>query len=146
ALLKQSFAFDENFQFCVEANPEEDVLTTEKLFFLKDLGVTRLSLGVQTLDDYLLKLNGRAGSADQFFRLYEVAKSLCFKVFNLDFMSGLLGENWTNWKRQIDTILTLRPDNVSLYKLEFYLNTRLATTIRQTRRAPGLLSDQEEAE
>ena len=143
--LKQSFPFTDNYEFCVEANPDENVLTPEKLALLKDSGVTRLSMGVQSLDDRILKLNGRAGSADEFYHAYEVARSLDFHAINLDFMSGMLGENWTNWTRQFDTILSLRPENVSMYKLEFYLNTRLSKQIRQAKRAPGLLSDDEEA-
>ena len=141
-LLKQSFPLADNYEFCVEANPDQDVLTTEKLAVLKDSGVTRLSLGVQSLDDRILKLNGRAGSADEFHRAYEIARSLGFRVINLDFMSGMLGENWTNWTRQFDTVLSLRPQNVSMYKLEFYLNTRLSKQIRQAKRAPGLLDDE----
>lgn len=144
-LLKQSFTFNDNYEFCVEANPDEGVLTPDKLALLKYSGVTRLSVGVQSIDDRILKLNGRAGSADEFYRVYEVARSLGFHAINLDFMSGMLGENWTNWTRQFDTILTLRPENVSMYKLEFYLNTRLSKQIRQNQRAPGLLSDEEEA-
>ena len=144
-VLKRSFSFTENYEFCIEANPDEHVLTPDKLALLKSSGVTRLSIGVQSLDDRILKLNGRAGSAAEFHRAYEIAKSLGFHVINLDFMSGMLGENWTNWKRQFDTILSLRPENVSMYKLEFYLNTRLSKQIRQTKRAPGLLDDDEEA-
>jgi oxygen-independent coproporphyrinogen-3 oxidase len=145
-LLMQSFAFEDGFEFCMEANPDESVLTPEKLQFIKEAGVTRLSMGVQTLDNDILRLNGRAGSADQFLRVYSAAKSLGFKVINLDFMSGLLGENWKNWTQQLDTILALHPENVSIYKLEFYLNTRLTTTIRESRSAPGLLSDDDEAQ
>jgi oxygen-independent coproporphyrinogen-3 oxidase len=144
-VLKRSFQFTDDYEICVEANPDENVLTAEKLALLKGSGVTRLSMGVQSLDDRILKLNGRAGSADEFYRAYEIAKSLGFHVINLDFMSGMLGENWTNWTRQFDTILSLRPENVSMYKLEFYLNTRLSKQIRQTKRAPGLLNDEEEA-
>jgi oxygen-independent coproporphyrinogen-3 oxidase len=103
-------------------------------------------MGVQSLDDRILKLNGRAGGADEFYRSYEVARSLGFHAINLDFMSGMLGENWPNWTRQFDSVLSLRPENVSMYKLEFYLNTRLSKQIRQNKRAPGLLSDEEEAE
>jgi oxygen-independent coproporphyrinogen III oxidase len=143
--LKRSFPFIDNYEFCVEANPDEKGLTPEKLAVLKDNGVTRLSIGVQSLDDRILKLNGRAGSEKEFYGAYEVARSLGFHCINLDFMSGMLGENWTNWTRQFDTILSLRPENVSMYKLEFYLNTRLSRQIRQTKRAPGLVSDEEEA-
>lgn len=145
SLLKQSFAFNDNYEFCVEVNPDQGVLTREKLTLMANSGVTRLSMGVQSFDDRLLKLNGRAGSAGEFYRVFEIARSLGFRVINLDFMSGMLGENWANWTRQFDTILSLRPENVSMYKLEFYLNTRLTKQIRQTNRAPGLLSDEEEA-
>jgi len=146
SLLRRSFAFQDNFEFCVEVNPDEDVLTPDKLALLKNSGVTRLSIGVQTLDDYILKLNGRAGNAKQFYRIYEIVRTLGFRVVNLDFISGLLGENWTNWTQQFDNILTLSPENVSLYKLELYLNAPLTATICKTRKAPTLLSDEEEAE
>ncbi len=143
-LLKRSFPFTDDYEFCVEANPDENVLTPDKLALLKDSGVTRLSIGVQSLDDRLLKLNGRAGSANEFYQAYEIARTLGFHAINLDFMSGMLGENWTIWTRQFDALLALRPDNVSMYKMEFYLNTRLSKQIRQTKRAPGLLSDEDE--
>ena len=67
SLLKQSFAFNDNYEFCVEVNPDQGVLTREKLTLMANSGVTRLSMGVQSFNDRLLKLNGRAGSAGEFY-------------------------------------------------------------------------------
>lgn len=144
--LKQSFRFRPDHEFTFESYPDEEVLTREKLDCLKAMGITRLSMGVQSLDDRIQELNGRPARAEQFHRLYAYARSLGFRNINLDFMSGMVGETTQSWKKQIDAILGLRPENVSLYKLEFYLNTRLTTAIRHGhKKAELVMSDAEEA-
>lgn len=146
AKIRQGFDILPNCEFSFEAYPDEEVLTLEKLDCLKRLGINRLSIGVQSLNDRIQQLNGRPARAEQFFRLYDYARSLDFRSINLDFMSGMVGETFETWQAQIDAVLKLAPDNVSLYKLEFYLNSRLTSAIRQGHRKSTLvMSDSEEA-
>jgi coproporphyrinogen III oxidase-like Fe-S oxidoreductase len=133
--LKQCFDFSDNFQeFCIEANPNDKILSRDKLECFKQIGVTRLSMGVQSLSNDLLQLNGRFGDSETFRRVYFWARDLAFNIINLDFISGLRGENWDNWRRQIDQILELAPDNIAIYKLEMYLNTELSRKLRKRER------------
>lgn len=141
-----AFDFMEGFEFCIEAYPDDQIMSSEKVECLKRMGVTRLSMGVQSLDNRILSLNGRPGNVETVRRIYGWARDLQFKVINLDFMSGLLGENWDNWKRQIDNILELAPQNVSIYKLELYLNTKLTDDIKGGKFEEKLMGDSEEAE
>jgi oxygen-independent coproporphyrinogen-3 oxidase len=91
-------------------------------------------MGVQSVSNDLLQLNGRFGDSEAFRRVYFWARDLAFNIINLDFISGLRGENWDNWRRQIDQILELAPDNIAIYKLEMYLNTELSRKLRKRER------------
>ena len=147
AKLRRSFNILPDCEFSLEAYPDEEVLTFEKLDCLKRVGINRLSIGVQSLNDRIQELNGRPARAEQFFRLYSYARSLGFRSINLDFMSGMVGETLQTWQSQIDALLKLAPENISLYKLEFYLNSRLTSAIRHGHRKSALvMSDSEEAE
>ncbi len=143
--LRSSFELDEDFELCMEANPDESVLTQEKLRAVRRLGVTRLSMGAQSLDDELLRLNGRAGSSDGFRRVYGWAREAGFPVINIDFMCGLLGQEWEQWRAQVDGMLELAPDNIAIYKLELYMNTLLTRQLVSRSEIGRLIDDDEEA-
>ena len=69
-----------------------------KLATLKELGVTRLSLGVENFDDAILEANGRAHLSAEIFRAYGWARDLSFPQINIDLIAGMVGETWDNWK------------------------------------------------
>ena len=71
---------------------EPGTLTDGKLAAIRGFGVTRLSLGVESFDDGLLELNGRAHRSPEIFRAYETARSLDFPQINIDLIAGMLGE------------------------------------------------------
>jgi oxygen-independent coproporphyrinogen-3 oxidase len=144
--VRERFRFRPDHEFTFECYPDEEILTAEKLEGLRRVGVTRVSMGVQSLHDPILERNGRPARTEQFLRLYARARSLGFPVISLDFMSGMIGETWESWRDQIDRVIDLAPDNVSLYKLEFYLNSRLALSLRAGKKKPEtIISDAEEA-
>lgn len=145
-VLTSELNFADGYEFCMEAKPDEDIMTPEKIDCFKQIGVTRLSMGVESLSDELLRANGRAGSAAAVRRVYRLARECRFPVINLDFLSGLVNENWENWRAQTAEILDLVPENVSFYKLEFYLNTRLSQRVRKNELKARICDDTEEAE
>ncbi len=108
----------------LEANPRD--LDVNGYRHLRDLGVNRLSLGVQSLDDDVLREMGRHHSAADARRAVEDARRAGFENLNLDLILGWPGETRERWARQIDGFLALEPDHVSLYVLEVEGKTALA--------------------
>ena len=88
---------------------------------LRELGVTRLSLGVENFDDRILELNGRAHRSPEIYRVYEQARRLDFPQINIDLIAGMIGESDANWRAAIDRTIELSPDSVTIYQMELPL-------------------------
>lgn len=99
----------------VEANPGE--LDGERLSALRAIGVNRLSVGVQSFDDRLLRAIGRNHDAAAGSRAVRAARAAGFTNLSLDLMFGLPGQSMDDWRRTIDTAVALEPDHVSTYAL-----------------------------
>ena len=112
-LLKEvSFPVNE---FTVECG-RPDTITREKLQVLKARGVTRISINPQTFCEATLKRIGRKHTTADVLAAYEMALEFGFNV-NMDLIAGLPGEKPATFKRNIDTILDLCPDNITLHTL-----------------------------
>ncbi|MHB8520326.1 MAG: coproporphyrinogen-III oxidase family protein [Limisphaerales bacterium] len=92
---------------------------------LRDIGVTRLSMGVQSFDNTLLKLNGRIHLAADVLRAYGMIQEAGFDWVNLDLMAGLMGETWEKWQESVRRVIALSPDSVTIYQTEIPYNTQL---------------------
>ena len=92
---------------------------------LKSAGVTRLSMGVQSLDNTLLKLNGRIHLAEDVFRAYGMIRNAGFDWVNLDLMVGLIGETPELWYDTVRRAIDLGPDSITIYQTEIPYNTQL---------------------
>ena len=86
---------------------EPGTLTESKLAAIRDMGVTRLSLGIENFDDGILELNGRAHRSPEIFRAYQFARSLKFPQINVDLIAGMLGETEENWQRCVEKTIEL---------------------------------------
>jgi oxygen-independent coproporphyrinogen-3 oxidase len=106
---------------------EPGTLTEAKLAAIKDMGVTRLSLGVENFDDRILEVNGRAHRSPEIGRSYAFARSLGFPQINIDLIAGMLGETDENWRACIDRTLALDPDSVTIYQMELPYNTTISS-------------------
>ncbi|ALC81682.1 MULTISPECIES: radical SAM family heme chaperone HemW [Bacillus] len=102
-------------EFSVEANPDD--LNAEKLSFLKEAGVNRLSLGVQTFEDELLKKIGRVHETKDVFIAVEQARKAGFQNISLDLMFGLPGQTTLHLERSLQTALSLDAEHYSVYSL-----------------------------
>ena len=78
---------------------EPGTLQQHKLETLRELGVTRLSLGIENFNDEILESNGRAHLEEEIYRAYGWARDLGFDQINIDLIAGMVGETWDNWKR-----------------------------------------------
>ncbi len=130
---RERFALPPTAEITVEANPRD--LDGTGYRALLALGATRLSLGVQALDDGVLKEMGRHHSADDSRRAVEGARRAGFSNINLDVILGWPGETRERWRLCLDGIVALEPDHVSLYVLEVEGKTALAHRQRRGRLA-----------
>jgi oxygen-independent coproporphyrinogen-3 oxidase len=105
---------------------EPGTLTEAKLAAIRQMGVTRLSLGVENFDDRILELNGRAHRSPEIGESYRSARSLAFPQINVDLIAGMLGETDANWRDCIQKTLALAPDSVTIYQMELPYNTTIS--------------------
>ncbi len=105
---------------------EPGTLTDAKLSAIRDLGVTRLSLGVENFSDRILEINGRAHRTPEIGRAYAAARALGFPQINIDLIAGMLGETDANWQDCIERTLALEPDSVTIYQMELPYNTTIS--------------------
>jgi len=105
---------------------EPGTLTEAKLSVIREIGVTRLSLGVENFDDHILEVNGRAHRSPEIERAYRFARSLDFPQINIDLIAGMLGETDENWQRCLERTLELQPDSITIYQMELPFNTTIS--------------------
>ncbi len=100
-------------------------VTRCRLETLRAAGINRVSLGVQQLDDEVLRRNGRIHLVADVERAWAAIRSIGFEEVNVDLMVGLVGETETSFHRSLERVLQMEPDSVTLYQLEIPLNTPL---------------------
>jgi oxygen-independent coproporphyrinogen-3 oxidase len=105
---------------------EPGTLTESKLATIRRLGVTRLSLGVESFDDHILEINGRAHRSPEIGQAYKYARALGFPQINIDLIAGMLGETDANWRASVQKTLELEPDSITIYQMELPFNTTIS--------------------
>ena len=110
-------------EWSIELAPSE--INTRKLEVLRDMGVNRISLGVQTFDDRLMTELGRDHSPDKARKAFENIRSLGFDSVNLDLIFGIPGQSLEEWKADLDEAVNLEPEHISTYCLTFEEDTAL---------------------
>jgi oxygen-independent coproporphyrinogen III oxidase len=126
--MKELLPWDEAQEVAFECEP--GTLTEGKLRVIKDIGVTRLSLGIENFDEEILKLNGRAHGAKQIDRAYELARSLGFAQVNIDLIAGMVGETEENWRECVAKTIAMSPESVTIYQMEVPYNTTIFKEMR----------------
>ncbi len=123
---------------------EPGTLQEHKLEALREMGVTRLSLGIENFDYAILEYNGRAHRVDEIYRAYEWARDLGFDQINVDLIAGMVGESWDNWKDCVKKTLDLAPESVTIYQMELPYNTVFSNELKvigQDEPAPFAIAD-----
>ena len=119
--MKALLPWDEAEEVTFEAEP--GTLTESKLAAIRDIGITRLSLGVENFDKHILEINGRAHRTDEIYRAYNYARSIGFPQINIDLISGMVEETDPNWRENVRKTIELQPDSVTIYQMEVPYNT-----------------------
>lgn len=104
---------------------EPGTITEGKLQVIKDIGVTRLSLGIENFDDHILQINGRAHGSKQIGESYRLARTIGFPQINIDLISGMVGETTANWEDCVRQTIALDPDSITIYQMEIPYNTTI---------------------
>ena len=102
---------------------EPGTLTEAKLVAIREVGVTRLSLGVENLDDAILRENGRAHVSEEVYRVMPWIRQQGFAQLNIDLIAGMVGETWATWRDTVQRTVDLAPDSVTVYQMELPYNT-----------------------
>lgn len=102
---------------------EPGTLQENKVKTLKELGITRLSLGVENFSDQVLEENGRAHLSKEVYKAWDWIQAADFDNVNIDLISGMVGETWDNWKYNIAETIKLSPESVTIYQMELPYNT-----------------------
>jgi oxygen-independent coproporphyrinogen-3 oxidase len=119
--MKALLPWDEAEEVTFEAEP--GTLNEAKLSAIREIGVTRLSLGVENFDSHILEINGRAHRTDEIYRAYKFARSIGFPQINIDLISGMVEETEANWRENVSKTVELLPDSVTIYQMEVPYNT-----------------------
>ena len=137
--MKRLLPWDEAEEITFECEP--GTLTEGKLRVIKELGVSRLSLGIENFDDHILRINGRAHGAKDVDRSYDFARSIGFPQINMDLIAGMMGETSDNWRECVRKTIALSPDSVTIYQMEIPYNTTIFKEMRADGRTVAPVAD-----
>lgn len=113
--LRECFVFEEDCEITVECNP--GTVDLFKLTTYKNIGVNRLSFGMQSVNDEELKALGRIHTYKDFLKSYEIALKAGFDNINVDLMSALPGQTVESWRKTLREITRLKTSHISAYSL-----------------------------
>ena len=137
--LRERLDFSQVREFTLEMNPA--TVSLEKAKALLALGVNRVSMGVQSWDEELLKTLGRVHSGPQARRSYEILREAGVPNVNLDLIFGIPGQTPAQWLFSIQQTLALEPDHISAYCLTYEEDTEFFERFRRGEFATGTERD-----
>ncbi|GAB6159605.1 radical SAM family heme chaperone HemW [Howardella ureilytica] len=111
----QYYSVEKEAEITLESNP--GTLTLEKLSAYKNIGINRLSMGLQSSDDDELKMLGRIHTFGEFLKNYDLARETGFDNINIDIMQSLPFQTADKYKKTLERVISLRPEHISSYSL-----------------------------
>ncbi len=120
--LRDALPLDGLREWTFEVNPA--TISAEKAARLRELGVNRISAGVQSWDDGILKTLGRAHTAGQAGATFDVLRGAGFENINLDLMFAIPGQSREQWRESLGRTIALGPEHISAYCLTYEEDTR----------------------
>lgn len=133
--IRLSFDVAEDAEITVECNP--GTLSREKLQTYRNVGVNRLSIGLQSTHEDELRLLGRIHSYEQFLEGYDMARKCGFSNINIDLMSALPYQTYEKFMISLKRVIALKPEHISAYTLmiepgtSFYEKYRFDAVLRE---------------
>lgn len=117
----EKFEISEDIEITIEINP--GTVDEEKLEKYKEIGINRLSIGLQSTNDRLLKILGRIHTFSEFLSCYKIARECGFSNINVDLMLALPTQTLEELEESLEKIIELKPEHISLYSLILEENT-----------------------
>ena len=130
---RELWGFADGIEITLEANPSS--VEAANFAALAEAGINRVSLGLQSFDDEVLRFLGRLHSASEGRAALEIAQRH-FERVSFDLIYALPGQTAKAWETMLDRALALETDHLSLYQLTIEPNTRFATDVRRGVFAP----------
>jgi oxygen-independent coproporphyrinogen-3 oxidase len=119
--LRANIGWDKAEEVTFECEP--GTLSEPKVHTLRELGITRVSLGVENFSDTILEENGRAHLSAEIDRSWRWILNAGFENTNIDLIAGMVGENWDNWRETVRRTIEYSPDSITIYQMELPFNT-----------------------
>ncbi|MCI8444795.1 MAG: oxygen-independent coproporphyrinogen III oxidase [Clostridia bacterium] len=116
-------------EITIEVNP--GTVTEEKLKDYKEAGINRISIGLQSTEDRLLKQMGRIHTYEDFSDTYHLAQEIGFQNINVDLMLGLPNQTIEDLKRSLTKVVNLNPNHISIYSLIVEEKTKMAKLLEE---------------
>lgn len=121
--INSEFKFSQDIEITLEANP--DTITHEKAKAWLDLGINRISIGMQSSDPAVLKTLDRTHNPENVKKAVEILQTVGIANFSLDLIYGTPGENLASWEQTVNSALELNPPHISAYALTIEPGTAL---------------------
>lgn len=125
------FADEKPVEFTIEVNPDD--VTLSKARFWREMGVNRISMGVQSLDDKMLQTIGRRHDAAQAVEAFHTLRKAGFNNISIDAIMGLPGQTMAAWHDTLVRMIALQPEHISSYILEYEKGSRLSAALQTGR-------------
>ena len=127
--IKENYNIEKEAEITIELNP--GTVNEEKLKEYKKIGINRLSIGLQSTKNELLKEIGRIHTYEEFLNCYNLAKKVQFKNINVDLMLGLPNQTLENVEESLKEVIKLEPQHISFYSLIVEENTPIEKMLKQ---------------
>ena len=128
ARVKTAMPWDDAEEVAFECEP--GTLSQSKVEAIREIGVTRLSLGLENLNDDILRENGRAHVSKEIYAVMPWVKAQQFPQVNVDLIAGMVGETRETWRDTVQRTIDLDADSVTIYQMELPFNTTYSQAIR----------------
>lgn len=125
--IKKVFRISSNAEITIEINP--GTITKQKLVDYKNAGVNRISIGLQSTNDRILKLIGRIHNYEQFINTYNLVKEVGYNNINVDLMLGIPTQTEDELIDSVRKVIKLNPNHISIYSLIVEENTEIKKMI-----------------
>lgn len=113
--IRNRFKMEEDAEITIEVNP--GTANIGKLQAYREMGINRLSIGLQSPEDRELKILGRIHNYGQFLETYQEARTVGFDNINIDLMSAIPDQTYEGWVKNLRTVAELEPEHISAYSL-----------------------------
>jgi oxygen-independent coproporphyrinogen-3 oxidase len=127
--IKRNFSLEENIEITMETNPENR--SEEKFSQYSQWGINRLSIGFQSLNDDVLTTLGRIHTSEEALQAFGMARKTGFSNISIDMIIGLPGHTMDSLHQEIEKVITLKPEHISLYLIELDKKTPLVRYLKE---------------